>query len=149
MDEELQVRAVVMNGLPRMNKDLPENVKKYARRKLLLITSCCSEDVKWLYQNQSISSSIALLVWVKISKISWNDAQYVSKRKERKELQRIVPEYPFQMVSTDLINFKGDENVLLAELYSGILDFRQLKNTATSIKYLKQWFSTHGIPEIR
>lgn len=63
----------------------------------------------------------------------------------------MVPEYPFQMVSTDLFKYEGEDYLLLADHYSGFIDFKRMENTtisAETIEYLKQWFSTHGIPEI-
>lgn len=72
-----------------------------------------------------------------------------SKTKEP-QLQRMTPEYPFQMVSTDLFTFKGEDYLLIADHYSGFTDFQQMGETATSeqtIQCLKKWFSTHGIPE--
>lgn len=41
--------------------------------------------------------------------------------------------------------------MLMVDHYSGFIDFRQMKETATSaetIECLKEWFSIHGIPEI-
>lgn len=55
------------------------------------------------------------------------------------------------MISTDLFSFKGQSYILLADHYSGFLDFQQLVDNTTSpeaIKCLKEWFSVHGIPEI-
>lgn len=65
-------------------------------------------------------------------------------------LLRDIPEYPFQLVSTDIFKFKGNEYILLADHYSGFSDFRKLKSSTSTevILLLSQWFSVHGIPEI-
>ncbi|XP_036341506.1 uncharacterized protein LOC118750855 [Rhagoletis pomonella] len=63
---------------------------------------------------------------------------------------RDIPEYPFQLVSTDIFKFKGDDFLLIADPYSGFNDFRKLKSSTSSevIYLLRQWCSVHGIPEI-
>ncbi|XP_037930690.1 uncharacterized protein K02A2.6-like [Teleopsis dalmanni] len=63
---------------------------------------------------------------------------------------RGIPEYPFQLVSTDIFKFKGDDCLLIADHYSGFTDFRKLKSATSAevILLLRQWFSVHGIPEI-
>lgn len=64
-------------------------------------------------------------------------------------LQKVLPEYPFQLVSTDLFQFKGKVYIVIADHYSGFMDFQQLKSTTAAeiILYLKKWFAVHGIPE--
>lgn len=63
---------------------------------------------------------------------------------------RTTPDYPFQIVSTDIFTFKGHDYLLIADHYSGFIDFKQLKSSTANevILYLRQWFSTHGTPEI-
>lgn len=65
-------------------------------------------------------------------------------------LMKKVPDFPFQLVSSDLFKFRGGDFILIADHYSGFTDFRKLKTTTSEevILVLRQWFSVHGIPEI-
>lgn len=58
--------------------------------------------------------------------------------------------YPFELVSTDLFQYKKNDYIAIADRYSGFLDFRKLKapNSHEVIKALKSWFSVHGIPRM-
>lgn len=40
-----------------------------------------------------------------------------------------IPEYPSQRVSSDIFHYKGDEYLLIADHYSGFMDFRKLKSS--------------------
>lgn len=62
---------------------------------------------------------------------------------------RKSPEYPFQIVAADLFQFKGNDFLVMADHYSGFMDFKQLKNSDASevILILKEWFKDHGTPE--
>lgn len=65
-------------------------------------------------------------------------------------LMKAIPEYPWQLVSSDIFTFHGDDYLLVADHYSGFFDFRKLKATTTSeITYhFRDWFSFLGTPEI-
>lgn len=74
-----------------------------------------------------------------------------TQRSKTKEplLQKVLPEYPFQLVSTDLFKFKGKDYIVIADHYSGFMDFQQLHSTTSAevILQFKKWFAIHGIPE--
>ena len=61
-----------------------------------------------------------------------------------------VPHYPFQMVGSDLLNWNGQDFVLVVDYYSRYWDIEKLYKTdsATVIKKLKHIFSRMGIPEV-
>ncbi|XP_055685560.1 uncharacterized protein K02A2.6-like [Lutzomyia longipalpis] len=63
-------------------------------------------------------------------------------------LMKEVPELPFEIVSSDLFSFQGDDFILLADSYSGYYDFAKLRNTTSEsvIVYLKDKFAEHGVP---
>ena len=178
-DIELQqLKAIVMKGWPADVKDIPEIVKKYANfkeeisfyegllfkgHKVIVPKSEVKKILRDVHTGhpglaKSLERARQSLYWYGQSAEIKGFVERCSvcqqtKRSKTKEpqLQRTVPEYPFQIVSTDLFSFKGEEHLLIADHYSGFVDFRQMKDTSTSaetIERLKEWFSVHGIPEI-
>ena len=61
-----------------------------------------------------------------------------------------VPQYPFQMVGSDLLDWTGLDSVVVIDYYSRYWDIEKLCRTdsATVIKKLKHIFSRMGIPEV-
>ncbi|XP_062526842.1 uncharacterized protein K02A2.6 [Bombyx mori] len=61
-----------------------------------------------------------------------------------------IPSLPWQIVASDLFELKGKQYIVICDSYSGYLDFQSLKSSSSTevINHLKQWFSTHGIPEV-
>ena len=61
-----------------------------------------------------------------------------------------VPQYPFWMVGSDLLNCNGQDFALVLDYYSRCWDIEKLYKTdsATVIKKLKHIFSRMGIPEV-
>uniref|UniRef100_A0A1B0FV45 Integrase catalytic domain-containing protein n=1 Tax=Lutzomyia longipalpis TaxID=7200 RepID=A0A1B0FV45_LUTLO len=59
-----------------------------------------------------------------------------------------VPDYPFEIVATDLFSFRKKEYILMVDSFSGYYDFKMLPNTTSEavIKFLKDKFADHGIP---
>ncbi|XP_055690611.1 uncharacterized protein K02A2.6-like isoform X3 [Lutzomyia longipalpis] len=59
-----------------------------------------------------------------------------------------IPEVPFEIVASDLFEFKGKQYVLIVDSYSGYYDFKLLKSTTSAavIKFMKEKFSDFGIP---
>lgn len=55
-----------------------------------------------------------------------------------------IPSYPFELVSTDLFQYKKNDYIAIADRYSGFLDLKKLK-APNSHEALKSWFSVHGI----
>lgn len=178
--EDLELRLlkeVVQRGWPNDDGKLPEALKKYANfkeeitfeqgllfkgPKVIVPKIELNKIVRDLHSGHvGIASSLARarqsLYWYGQSK---DIREYVEKcsvcqqtqRSNIREpqLQKTVPEYPFQLVSTDLFHFKGDEYILIADHYSGFMDFKKLKsaNSSEVIDHMRQWFSIHGIPEI-
>ena len=61
-----------------------------------------------------------------------------------------VPQYPFQMVGSDLLNWNGQDFVFVVDYYSRYWVIEKLykTNSATVVKNLKHIFSRMGIPEV-
>ena len=61
-----------------------------------------------------------------------------------------VPQYPFQMVGSDLLHWNGQDFVVVVDYYSRYWDVEKLYKTDadTVIKKIKHIFSRMGIPEI-
>ena len=61
-----------------------------------------------------------------------------------------VPERPWQKVASDLFTFDQKTFILLADYYSKFVEFTELETDSTAItviKFVKEQFSRHGIPE--
>lgn len=67
---------------------------------------------------------------------------------KEKILLKKIPELAFQIVASDLFEFKGKQYVMLVDSFSGYYDFKMLKSTTSAavIKFLKDKFSDFGIP---
>ncbi|XP_053395760.1 uncharacterized protein LOC128555943 [Mercenaria mercenaria] len=61
-----------------------------------------------------------------------------------------VPEYPWQVVGTDLFEFNGKDFLIVADHYSHYFEVKELPNcrSSTVISRLKGIFARFGIPEI-
>ena len=60
-----------------------------------------------------------------------------------------LPDYPWQVVGTDLFELEGKQYLLTVDYFSRFPEVNELKTTtsATIIQNLKSLFSRHGIPE--
>ena len=60
-----------------------------------------------------------------------------------------LPDFPWQLVASDLFIFKGDSYAVVTDYYSRYPEVLQLRDTTSKgvIKALKAIFSQHGIPE--
>ena len=72
-------------------------------------------------------------------------------RKQQKQqiLQPEPPCYPWQILSSDLFEFKGNQYLLISDKYSNSPIIRKLTSTTSRaiINHLKSIFAEHGIPE--
>ena len=61
-----------------------------------------------------------------------------------------IPEYPWQFVSQDLLEFESSTYLVTVDHYSDFIELDELDNTLSStvIKCSKSIFSWHGIPEV-
>ena len=61
-----------------------------------------------------------------------------------------LPDYPWQVIGTDLFELEGVTYLLVVDYFSRYPEVKQLKSTTSTavIHALKAIFSTHGIPEI-
>lgn len=59
-----------------------------------------------------------------------------------------VPLFPWQVVATDLFEFRKTNYLIVVDYYSKFFEVRSLPNllSMTTIEYLKAIFATHGIP---
>lgn len=176
-NEELQLlKAVVKNGWPCEDKDLPEAVKKYATFKAEIT---CEDDLLFKRDrvivpraeiqkimndlhtghsgiNNTLARARNSTFWIGQTADIKNfvESCAICQRTQKtntKEpaLMKTVPQYPFQLVSSDLFKHQGDDYLLIADHYSGFFDFKKLKSSTSQevIWLLKQWFAVHGIPE--
>ena len=177
-DLELKLlRAVVERGWPEDDKNLPKSIKKYANfkeeitidgdllfkaNKVIVPAAEIPNILTDIHKGhpgvvKSLGISRQSLFWLGQTKDITEYVQRCSvcertQRAKTKEpvLEKVIPEYPFQNVSTDLFHFKGKEYLIIADHYSGFFDFEKLKTTTSVevIRHLKKWFAVHGIPEI-
>ena len=61
-----------------------------------------------------------------------------------------LPDYPWQVVGSDLFELGGEQYLLVVDYYSHYPEVVRLQSTTstTVIKMLKTIFSRHGIPEV-
>ncbi len=176
-DFELQMlRTVVERGWPTDDSKLPEAIKPHASFKeeisydgqLLFkankIIVPIAERPKVLADihkghpgvSKSLARARSSLYWPRITKEIKELVEKCStcqrtQRAKTKEplLQKVLPDYPFQLVSTDMFMFKGKDYIIIADHYSGFMDFQEVKSTTSAavILQFKKWFAIHGIPE--
>ncbi|PFX13349.1 Uncharacterized protein K02A2.6 [Stylophora pistillata] len=74
---------------------------------------------------------------------------YQRKQQKQPILQPEPPSYPWQMLSSDLFEFRGNQYLLISDKYSKFPIVRKLTNTTSRaiINHLKSIFAEHGIPE--
>ncbi len=62
----------------------------------------------------------------------------------------LLPEYPWQIISTDLLELKGANFLLVVDYFSRYPEVLQLTSTTSAmvIKALQSVFAQHGIPEV-
>lgn len=176
-DSELQLlKAVVLRGWPEETNKLPECIRKYANfkeeiiydegllfkgPKLIVPKAELPEMLKQLHNGHIGVESMQKrarhsLYWHGQSGNIKNFVETcaICQQTQRANvseplLQKVIPTYPFQNVSSDLFSCKGQDYLLIADHYSGFVDFCKL-NGATSaevIHQLKKWFAVHGVPE--
>lgn len=60
-----------------------------------------------------------------------------------------VPEYPFQIVGSDIFHFNDANYIVIIDSYSGWIDFKKLRSMESSevIDHLQSWFAVWGTPE--
>ena len=72
--------------------------------------------------------------------------------RQRKEplLPTPLPNYPWQIVATDLFELKGDNYLLVVDYFSRYPEVYKLSSTTSNaiISVLKSIFVRHGIPEV-
>ena len=59
-----------------------------------------------------------------------------------------VPSRPWELVSTDLFKWNGNDYLLVVDSYSRFIEFVKLTDTSSSrvIQHTKSIFARHGIP---
>ena len=107
------------------------------------------EKTKW--------RAIATILWAQINQEIKNmvkkcsTCQYSQGKQQREPMKASdVPQYPFQMVGSDLPNWNGQDFVLGVDYYRRYWDIEKLylTDSATVVKNLKHIFSRMGIPEV-
>ena len=65
-------------------------------------------------------------------------------------LTSVIPEYPFQIVGTDLFHWDGQEYIIVVDYYSRFWEIERLRKTDSSVivQKLKAVFSLYGIPKV-
>ena len=86
-----------------------------------------------------------------IEEIVRNCATCAKKNKPHAEpmIPTRLPEYPWQKVATDLMQYKNSMYLLVIDYYSRYIEIAKLTSTTSKdiINHLKSIFSRHGIPE--
>ena len=61
-----------------------------------------------------------------------------------------LPDYPWEIVGTDLFEWKGEQYLIIIDYYSRYPEIAKLSSTTSSavITVLKSVFARHGIPEV-
>lgn len=177
-DLELQVlKEIIKKGWPENESELPEMVKKYANFKeeltyegdllfkgnrVIVPRSEIPKILNDLHKghsgiNSTLNRARQSTFWVGQAKDIKNQVETCAicqrtQRANTKEpaLMKQVPDYPFQMVSSDVFKFGGEDYLLIADHYSGFFDFKKLHSATSTetIIHLREWFAVHGIPEI-
>jgi hypothetical protein len=64
------------------------------------------------------------------------------KRNNVQEPIMIKPQYPVEVVASDLFYFSGSQHILMVDSFSGYYDFVKMKGTTShyAITILKRWF---------
>lgn len=177
-DPELQdVIKYVQSDWPKMNKDTPDAVKRYFtfREELTFVDQLLFKGEKLVVPKAEREHCLqrihaghpGIVSAIKRGKLYlfWPNQvkeiqEYVEKCRVCQQTQRDnnkepifeteTPTHPFELVSTDLFQFDGKDYIVLADSYSGYLDFKKLKSTSSYevIECLKAWFSVHGVPRV-
>lgn len=165
----------VVNGWPNDQKDLPSILKPYWNfrdevseyegllykgQKVIIPRAEIQNTLEQVHKGhqgiqRSLSAARNNVFWLGMS----NDiVDYVERCSTCQKTQRSnikeplmlkeIPNFPFEIVATDLFTYGSREFLLLVDSYSGFFDFRQLRQTSSRevIEHLKSWFATHGIP---
>ena len=77
-------------------------------------------------------------------------AKHIKENSRKQQiLQPEPPCYPWQILSSDLFEFKGNQYLLISDKYSKFPIIRKLTSTTSRaiINHLKSIFAEHGIPE--
>lgn len=176
LDEDLKLlKKYIQSGFPE-EKDIKKELKHYSSvehqlacyegilfksDKIIIPLSLQTHILKLIHQGHlGIQSSIKrareLVYWKSLSSDITNFIGNCSicqsnQKANTKEIliMKDVPDYPFQIVASDLFYFNSKPHVLIVDSYSGWYDFKKVKHETSSevIKSLKQWFSYFGIPE--
>lgn len=177
-DADLQLlKAVIQQGWPDSDDQLPESVKKYAtyREELTIEGGLLFKGNRVIVPkveipkllgdfhtghsgiNSTLSRARQNTFWIGqaadiknfIERCTVCQSTQRTKVKEP-ALMKEAPDYPFQLVSSDMFKFRGDDYLLIADHYSGFMDFKKVQNATSSeiILLLRQWFSVYGTPEI-
>ena len=61
-----------------------------------------------------------------------------------------VPTYPFELISSDCMEFNNKFYIVLVDHYSDYIEVEQISspNASATIKFMQKVFSTHGIPRM-
>lgn len=175
-DRELQiVRDFVLNGWPSDQSKLPTVAKNYWNfrdeisyvdgllfkgQKVIIPKEQKSEILTQLHRGhfgiqKTLSIAREYVFWVGLTADLTSFVEKCSvcqktQRKNSKEpiILKSVPEFPFEIVATDIFTVNGHDYLLIVDSYSGYFDFRMLRQNTSKevIEFLKSWFAVHGIP---
>lgn len=176
-DQELsQLAELIKNGWPETYSKTPFPLRKYfnfreelslhdqiiLKNDLILVpTALRSKYLQLIHQGHlgttsSINRAKTAVFWPGLSEeitrfvASCAVCQSVHKNKPSEPiLLKPIPTRPWETVATDLFQIGSNHFLLIADSYSGYVDYKQLVTLSSSavIQALKYWFSVHGIPE--
>ena len=171
-----KLRNVIFQGWPAVREECPQSLHEYwnfreeltiedglilKRERLLIPPSLREETLKTIHeghlgQEKCLLRARSAVFWPGITKDIVNlviccDACQKHQRKQQKQelLQPEPPCYPWQILNSDLFEYKGNQYLLLSDEYSKFPIIRKLTTTTSHaiINHLKSIFAEYGIPD--
>ena len=167
---------IINDGWPRHKQNFPSSVRQFwsyrdelwasdgvvFKSDKILIPPCLRKDVlRKIHQGhmgieRSKQRARELVFWpgissdieTTVSKCSIC-AEYRCSNQKEPMIAHEIPQYPWQIVATDLFVWNGDDYLLVVDYYSRFWEVAKLPNTksVTIIGKIKVFFARHGIPE--
>ena len=176
-DATMRALLEIINGVwPRHKQNLPSSVRQFwsyrdelwasdgvvFKSDKILIPPCLRKDVlRKIHQGhmgieRSKQRARELVFWpgissdieTTVSKCSIC-AEYRCSNQKEPMIAHEIPQYPWQIVATDLFVWNGDDYLLVVDYYSRYWEIAKLPNTKSVaiIGKIKVFFARHGIPE--
>lgn len=176
-DEQLSTLAeIILNGWPESRKECSPCVVEYWNHrdelsfvsglilkgnKIVMPKSLRTEMLEKIHAghmgiDKCLSRARDIMFWPKMSSdiqnlVSSCKICLESRRSNQKEplISHEIPDYPWQIVATDLFAFEGQDYLVVVDYLSRYFEYTKLRSTSSSmiINELKSIFARFGIPE--